>query len=45
VSFYARCSVLEDLAYGLETGRTEYAAKGLDALGRLFGTGAQSDRP
>jgi Methyltransferase domain len=45
VSFYARCSVLEDLAYGLETGRTEYAAKGLDALGGLFGTGAQSDRP
>jgi aminoglycoside phosphotransferase (APT) family kinase protein len=41
--FYARCAVIEDLAYGLDTGRTEYAAKSLDALDRLFGTGAHSD--
>jgi aminoglycoside phosphotransferase (APT) family kinase protein len=34
--FYARCSVLKDLAYGHEAGRSEYVDKGLAALGRLF---------
>jgi aminoglycoside phosphotransferase (APT) family kinase protein len=34
--FYARCSVLEDLAYGHEAGRPEYVDKSLAALGRLF---------
>jgi aminoglycoside phosphotransferase (APT) family kinase protein len=34
--FYARCTVLEDLAYGLETGRTEYLDKSLAAMGWLF---------
>jgi aminoglycoside phosphotransferase (APT) family kinase protein len=34
--FLARCSLLEDLAYGIQTDRGEYAAKSLAALGRLF---------
>jgi aminoglycoside phosphotransferase (APT) family kinase protein len=34
--FYARCSVFEDLAYGLETGRERYVAKSLAALEWLF---------
>lgn len=34
--FYAGCTVLEDLAYGLETGRRAYAAKSLSALEYLF---------
>jgi aminoglycoside phosphotransferase (APT) family kinase protein len=34
--FYARCSVLEDLAWGDEAGREPYVRKGLDALGWLF---------
>jgi aminoglycoside phosphotransferase (APT) family kinase protein len=34
--FYARCSVLEDLAYGLETGRQPYVDKSLAALEWLF---------
>jgi aminoglycoside phosphotransferase (APT) family kinase protein len=34
--FYARCSVFEDLAYGIETGRQEYAEKSLAALDWLF---------
>ncbi len=34
--FYARCSVLEDLAHGRETGRPEYVDKSLAALGWLF---------
>lgn len=34
--FYARCSLLEDLAYGIETGRGEYSAKSLAALDWLF---------
>jgi aminoglycoside phosphotransferase (APT) family kinase protein len=42
--FYARCAVIEDLAYGLDSGRAEYAAKSRDALGRLFASGAHSDR-
>jgi aminoglycoside phosphotransferase (APT) family kinase protein len=35
--FYARCSVLEDFAYGHETGRPEYVDKSLAALRSLFG--------
>jgi aminoglycoside phosphotransferase (APT) family kinase protein len=34
--FYARCSVIEDLAYGVATGRAEYARKSLDAMDWLF---------
>jgi aminoglycoside phosphotransferase (APT) family kinase protein len=39
IAFYARCGALEDLAYGLATGRQAYAAKSLAGLGRLFGAG------
>jgi aminoglycoside phosphotransferase (APT) family kinase protein len=35
-SFYARCSVLEDLAYGIETGRDRYLDKSLNAMQWLF---------
>ena len=38
--FYARCSVLEDLAYGRTTVRREYIEKSLVALGSLFGSNA-----
>ncbi len=34
--FYARCSVFEDLAYGLETGRHTYVDKCLAAMEWLF---------
>jgi aminoglycoside phosphotransferase (APT) family kinase protein len=34
--FYARCRLLEDLAYGLETGRDRYLDKSLAALAWLF---------
>jgi aminoglycoside phosphotransferase (APT) family kinase protein len=34
--FYARCGVLEDLAYGIETGRDSYLRKSLDAMEWLF---------
>jgi aminoglycoside phosphotransferase (APT) family kinase protein len=34
--FYARCSVFEDLAYGLGTGRDKYVNKCLAALAWLF---------
>ncbi|BCY10825.1 phosphotransferase family protein [Actinoplanes sp. L3-i22] len=34
--FFARCSVLEDLAYGVETGRQRYTDKSLAALSWLF---------
>jgi aminoglycoside phosphotransferase (APT) family kinase protein len=34
--FYARCSVFEDLAYGIETGRDEYVDKCLAAMEWLF---------
>jgi aminoglycoside phosphotransferase (APT) family kinase protein len=34
--FYARCSLFEDLAYGIETGRGRYVDKSLAALTRLF---------
>jgi aminoglycoside phosphotransferase (APT) family kinase protein len=35
-AFYARCSVLEDLAYGIETGRDTYLDKSLAALKWLY---------
>jgi aminoglycoside phosphotransferase (APT) family kinase protein len=34
--FHARCSVLEDLAYGIETGRDRYLDKSLNAMQWLF---------
>src|SRR5215218_6254203 len=34
--FYARCSVFEDLAYGIRTGRHQYADKSLAAMAWLF---------
>jgi aminoglycoside phosphotransferase (APT) family kinase protein len=34
--FYARCSVFEDLAYGLQTGRDRYVDKSLAAMAWLF---------
>ncbi|MEV0664647.1 phosphotransferase family protein [Actinomadura luteofluorescens] len=34
--FYARCGVLEDMAYGLETGHRKYLDKSLAALEWLF---------
>ncbi|ONI72185.1 hypothetical protein BWI15_19130 [Kribbella sp. ALI-6-A] len=40
--FYARCSLLEDLHYGLQTDRTPYAEKSLAGLDRVF---ARTDRP
>jgi aminoglycoside phosphotransferase (APT) family kinase protein len=39
--FYARCSVLEDLAYGLDTGRQPYVDKSLAAMEWLFATNAE----
>jgi aminoglycoside phosphotransferase (APT) family kinase protein len=35
-AFYARCSVFEDLAYGVETGRHAYVDKCLAAMEWLF---------
>jgi aminoglycoside phosphotransferase (APT) family kinase protein len=35
-AFYARCSLFEDLAYGLRTGRDQYVDKSLAALAWLF---------
>jgi aminoglycoside phosphotransferase (APT) family kinase protein len=34
--FHARCTVFEDLAYGIETGRDTYTEKSLAALGWLY---------
>ncbi|GAA0957974.1 aminoglycoside phosphotransferase family protein [Actinocorallia libanotica] len=34
--FYARCAVLEDLAYGLEPGHDKYLVKSLDAFRWLY---------
>ena len=34
--FYARCRVLEDLAYGLQRGRDKYLDKSLAAMAWLF---------
>ncbi|NKZ02539.1 phosphotransferase family protein [Actinomadura latina] len=39
--FYARCSVLEDMAYGLQEGHAKYLDKGLTALKWLFPTGVR----
>ncbi|MEV4709239.1 aminoglycoside phosphotransferase family protein [Actinoplanes sp. NPDC049316] len=36
VWFHARCGLVADLAYGIETGRHEYATKSLTALSWLF---------
>jgi aminoglycoside phosphotransferase (APT) family kinase protein len=36
--FYASCSVLEDLAYGIETGQEKYIGNSLAALDWLFPT-------
>ncbi len=36
VIFYARCKLLEDIAYGLRTGRQRYAEAGFDRLTRTF---------
>ena len=36
VLFVARCAALEDLAYGVETGRAEYSAAARAGIGRLF---------
>jgi aminoglycoside phosphotransferase (APT) family kinase protein len=35
-AFYARCSVLEDMAYGIETGHDKYLDKSLAALKWLY---------
>ncbi|MFD3917730.1 phosphotransferase family protein [Streptomyces sp. NPDC058595] len=35
-AFYARCGVLEDMAYGIETGRAAYLDKSLAALAWLY---------
>lgn len=35
-AFYARCSVFEDLAYGLETGQDKYVDKSMAAMQWLF---------
>ncbi|MGI8331557.1 phosphotransferase family protein [Actinomadura scrupuli] len=35
-AFYARCALLEDIAYGLETGARRYAEAGLAHLARTF---------
>jgi aminoglycoside phosphotransferase (APT) family kinase protein len=37
VAFYARCALLEDIAFGVTTGATEYARLGLAHLDRTFG--------
>lgn len=34
--FYARCSVFEDLAYGVDTGRVGYLDRGVGAMAWLF---------
>lgn len=36
VAFYARCALLEDLAYGLETGQQRYTGKSRAAIPWLF---------
>src|SRR5262249_7592930 len=38
VTFYARCSLLEDLAYGIQTGLKAYLDKSITALEWLFPT-------
>jgi hypothetical protein len=39
IGFFARCAVLEDLAYGLEQGRTVYADNSLRGMQWLFPAG------
>ncbi len=41
VGFYARCSVLEDMAYGLQDGHAKYLDKCLQALNWLFPSGVR----
>ncbi len=41
-AFYARCAVLEDLAYGIEPGHGKYLDKSLDALRWLFPSGTRT---
>jgi aminoglycoside phosphotransferase (APT) family kinase protein len=43
--FYARCSVFEDLAYGIRTGRDAYVDKSLAAMAWLFPSSAPGSRP
>ncbi|WP_326614367.1 aminoglycoside phosphotransferase family protein [Streptomyces scopuliridis] len=40
-AFYARCSVLEDMAYGIQTGHDKYLDKSLAALKWLYPAQAQ----
>ncbi len=40
-AFYARCKMLEDMAYGIEHGRRQYLDKSLAALSWLFPPGAE----
>jgi aminoglycoside phosphotransferase (APT) family kinase protein len=40
-AFYARCSVLEDMAYGIETGHDKYLDKSLAALKWLYPASSQ----
>ncbi|WP_412516149.1 phosphotransferase [Actinomadura madurae] len=42
--FYARCSVLEDMAYGLQPGHGKYLDKSLPALDWLFPADARRSR-
>jgi aminoglycoside phosphotransferase (APT) family kinase protein len=35
-AFYARCTVFEDLAYGIDTGQHKYVEKSVTAMGWLF---------
>jgi aminoglycoside phosphotransferase (APT) family kinase protein len=44
-AFYARCSVFEDLAYGISTGRDAYVDKSLAAMAWLFPARAPGGRP
>jgi aminoglycoside phosphotransferase (APT) family kinase protein len=41
--FYARCALLEDAAYGIETGREGHLTKGLDAIEWLFAPGRAAE--
>lgn len=44
-TFYARCSVLEDLAYGIGTGQERYVDKSLAAMEWLFPAQVMEGRP
>jgi hypothetical protein len=41
IGFFARCALLEDLAYGLEPGRSAYAANSLRGMQWLFPAGGE----